>query len=238
MHKWVLSFLAAMFCFASPLVSFAAVPYQLPMPECKVLPKKFLKATDTRGPKAYIRKVSTKPLIVLDAGHGGNDQGAKVNALMEKKITLMTTLLVKKYLIEMGYQVVLTRSRDVYLTLPHRVEIANKTPGAVFVSIHYNASRNPDANGLEVYYCNTAKSVKASKRLAQCVLTQLISHTHAASRGVKHGNFHVIRETEGPAILVEGGFMTNPEERSLLRTKDYLERLAKGIALGVDKYLG
>jgi N-acetylmuramoyl-L-alanine amidase len=66
----------------------------------------------------------------------------------------------------------------------------------------------------------------------------LIAQTHAASRGVKHGNFHVIREAAVPAILVEGGFMTNPEERALLRTKEYLERLAKGIALGVDKYLG
>ena len=188
--------------------------------------------------KAPIRKVAFKPMIVLDAGHGGNDQGAKVNALQEKKITLMTTLLVKKYLTEMGYHVILTRSRDVYLTLPKRVDIANKTEDAVFVSIHYNASRNPDANGLEVYYCNTAKEVKASKRLAQCVLSQLISQTHAASRGVKHGNFHVIREAEVPAILVEGGFMTNPEERALLKTKEYLERMAKGIALGVDKYLG
>ncbi len=188
--------------------------------------------------KTQARKASPKPLVVLDAGHGGNDQGAKVNNLQEKKITLMTTLLVKKYLTEMGYHVILTRSRDVYLTLPKRVDIANKTEDAIFVSIHYNSSRNAQANGLEIFYCNTAKEVKASKKLAQCVLSQLISQTHAASRGVKHGNFHVIREAEVPAILVEGGFMTNPEERALLRTKEYLERLAKGIALGVDKYLG
>jgi N-acetylmuramoyl-L-alanine amidase len=69
------------------------------------------------------------------------------------------------------------------------------------------------------------------------VLKELIGQTHALSRGVKNGNFHVIRETTMPAILVEGGFMTNIVERSNLRDKKYLDQIAKGVAVGIDKYL-
>jgi N-acetylmuramoyl-L-alanine amidase len=69
------------------------------------------------------------------------------------------------------------------------------------------------------------------------ILKELISHTHALSRGVKAGNFHVIRDTTMPAVLVEGGFMTNKEERSNLRDKEYIDKIAKGIAHGIDKFL-
>jgi len=180
-----------------------------------------------------------KPLIVLDPGHGGTDEGAKIHYFMEKRLTLMTTLLVRKYLEEMGYRVIMTRSKDVFIPLHRRVSIASKTKAVLFASIHYNSSPSTEANGIEIFYHNGSdfKRVKESKKLASSVLTELISQTSAHSRGVKSGNFHVIRETSMPAILVEGGFMTNNEERTNLRDKRYLEKIAKGIALGIDKYL-
>lgn len=179
-----------------------------------------------------------KPLIILDAGHGGSDEGAKIRFFKEKKITLLTTIYVKKYLEELGYRVILTRSRDVYIPLHRRVSIANKTRGALFVSVHFNASQSREAKGIEVFYCSQeGKRSIDSKLLANSVLRNVIRETKAESRGVKAGNFHVIRETAMPAVLIEGGFITNSDERSLLREKGYLDKLAKGVALGVDKYL-
>ncbi len=179
-----------------------------------------------------------KPLVILDAGHGGSDEGAKIRFFKEKKITLTTTTMVKRYLEELGYRVIMTRSRDVYIPLHRRVSIANKTKAVIFVSVHFNASQSREAKGIEIFYSTKeAWRAQASKQLAATILRQVITETHAESRGVKAGNFHVIRETEMPAVLVEGGFITNADERSLLRENTYLSKLAKGIALGVDKYL-
>ncbi len=182
---------------------------------------------------------SLKPLIVLDAGHGGSDEGARVFSFKEKKIALLTTLLTKKHLERLGYRVMLTRSRDVYLSLPRRVAIANKAKGSLFVSIHFNSSPRREAEGIEIFYYNLEESLRsrASQRLASCILYGMLDQTEANSRGVKKGNFHVIRETEMPAVLVEGGFVTNRDERDLLKDRAYLDRLAGGIAEGVDRYL-
>lgn len=180
-----------------------------------------------------------KPLIILDAGHGGTDEGAKVNTFMEKKIALTAALLTKKHLEELGYRVIMTRSRDVFLPLPRRVLIANKTKGSLFVSVHFNSSPSVEAQGIEIFYYDSKEiwRTRASKRLADCILFQVIDQTDAISRGIKQGNFHVIRETEMPAVLVEGGFMTNRDERAKLRDRAYLDRLAVGIAQGIDKYM-
>ena len=183
-----------------------------------------------------------KPLIILDPGHGGSDEGAKIHYFMEKRLTLMTTLLVRKYLEEMGYRVMLTRSKDVFIPLHRRVSIANKTKAVLFTSIHYNSSPSTDAHGIEIFYYggSDAKRGQQSRKLATSVLNELVRSTSAHSRGVKTGNFHVITHdhmTTMPAILVEGGFMTNQDERTQLRDKKYLEKIAKGIALGIDKFL-
>ncbi|MFY7843319.1 MAG: N-acetylmuramoyl-L-alanine amidase family protein [Rhabdochlamydiaceae bacterium] len=181
-----------------------------------------------------------KPVIVLDAGHGGADEGAKVQGVLEKRITLTTTLMTKQYLEEMGYLVYLTRKKDIFVSLSKRAAQANNMDASLFVSIHYNASQNKMAKGLEVFYPDAKELWRshASKRLARCILQKLIHQTSASSRGIKKGNFHVIRETQMPAVLIEGGFVTNNEERLLLKNKEYLSRIAKGIAEGIHKYLG
>jgi len=180
-----------------------------------------------------------KPLIVLDAGHGGSDEGTRVRTFQEKKITLITVLLTKKQLEQLGYRVILTRSRDAFVSLPRRVAIANKVKGSVFVSVHFNASPSQEAHGIEIFYNNSKElwRTRASKRLANCILYRMIDQTASASRGVKEGNFHVIRETDMPAILVEGGFFTNRQECALLKDREYLKQLAEGIAEGIDKYM-
>lgn len=180
-----------------------------------------------------------KPLIVIDPGHGGSDEGAKINAFMEKKLTLITAQMVRRHLEEMGYRVMMTRTKDTYLPLPRRVGMANKIKGSIFVSIHFNSAPRQEVQGIEIFYFDSKEAwrTKASRRLASTILRATLEETQAASRGVKQGNFHVIRETDMPAVLFEGGFMTNKEERSRLRDRDYLNKLALGIANGVDLYM-
>lgn len=188
-----------------------------------------------------ISKRSSRPLIVIDPGHGGLDLGTKSRApyCEEKRVALATAKLTKRYLDQLGYQVVLTRSSDVFIPLGRRVRMANRGRCALFVSIHYNSSPNSSAHGVEVFFCNNKKGTtraKASKKLAQSLLNNVIKRTKAKSRGIKTANFYVIRETKVPAVLVEGGFISNSQERKKLKQNNYLDRIARGIADGVDNY--
>ena len=180
------------------------------------------------------------PTIVVDAGHGGTDHGARGRNpyCEEKRLTLLTARLVKKYLSQLGYHVIMTRSSDDTIPLEQRVSIANKADTDLYVSVHFNSARTPSAQGIEVFFCekSTPRRVNASRRAAELVLNRVIRRTLAVSRGVKKANFYVIRETVMPAILVEGGFISNPQERSLLKDPEYLEKIARGIADGVDTY--
>jgi len=181
------------------------------------------------------------PLVVVDAGHGGRDIGTKSRApyCEEKRVALSTALLAKQYLEQLGYRVLLTRSSDAFIPLFRRVQKANLARCAIFVSIHYNSSPNHRAHGIEIYYCDQKKQKRratASQKLAAAILQDLIKKTGARSRGVKKGNFYVIRETKMPAILVEGGFISNPQERKQLKAKNYQEKIARAVANGVDVY--
>lgn len=179
-----------------------------------------------------------KPLVVLDAGHGGRDSGASFGNFLEKRVNIVTALLTKKHLEELGYRVIMTRCKDVFIPLNRRVEIASQVKADVFVSIHFNSSANRQAEGIEVYYYSSQPLPRnrSSQQLADYVLPRLIDQTGANSRGVKTGNFHVIRETIMPAILVEGGFITHQQERQKMRQRKYLDQIALGIAQGIDQY--
>jgi len=192
-------------------------------------------------PLATALNSGTSPTIVIDAGHGGNDQGAKAKNPFceEKRICLQTARMVKKYLDQLGYHVVMTRNTDAFVPLSRRVEIAKQSDAALFVSIHFNSSRIPTASGVEVFFYDSKEEKRrawASKRLADSILTRILRRTAAHSRGVKKGNLYVIRETSMPAVLVEGGFISNPAERSQLKSIDYQEKIARGVADGIDFY--
>ncbi len=177
-------------------------------------------------------------LVMIDPGHGGFDIGAKVGKVQEKVLSLKTANLVKKQLTKLGYRVVLTRTRDVSIPLKKRTQLANDTKSQLFVSIHYNAHEVTTVHGIEIFYYNRGSKWRSqnSKKVAELILNRMIKSTGAKSRGVKHGNFHVIRETGMPAILVEGGFVTNPEERARLEKDGYIEKIARAITDGVNKH--
>lgn len=181
------------------------------------------------------------PTVVIDVGHGGTDRGARAHFpyCEEKRLCLLTARLVRQYLDQLGFHVVMTRNTDDFISLPKRVEIADQARANIFVSIHFNSSRSPEAEGVEIFFSDSKEDRArgtASRKLADSILSRVIRRTSAASRGVKKGNFYVIRETSMPAVLVEGGFISNPEERVLLKSRDYQEKIARGIADGIDQY--
>lgn len=182
--------------------------------------------------------------IIIDPGHGGKDSGAvsKRDNYEEKELTLQTAILVRNYLNQLGYTTILTRNQDVYVPLDTRADIANSLRADLFVSVHYNYSPNGEAKGIEVYYykentTTASNRVVQSKSLGSQVLKKVISQTGAESRGLKEGNFAVIRETLMPAILVEAGFLSNSQERDKIHDSQYQRRLAWGIAKGIDLFL-
>ena len=146
---------------------------------------------------AQIPPVFSAATIIIDPGHGGMDRGARANSPFceEKRICLQTARLVKKYLDQLGYRVIMTRITDVFVPLSRRVEVAEQANASLFVSIHYNASRSPNAEGIEVFYCDSKEKKQrttASKKLADSILARLIRRTSAVSRGVKKGNLFCV----------------------------------------------
>lgn len=186
---------------------------------------------------------ASKELILIDAGHGGEDLGARSPTpprYQEKNLTLATAKLLKKYLEQLGYAAVMTRSEDVFVPLDKRAKIANQLKPELFVSVHFNSAPAPEAEGIEVYYYRNKddpKRTSSSRLLAQKILDKIIDNTSAKSRGAKHGNYLVIRETEMTAVLVEGGFLTNSSEMDRIKDPAYLKKLAWGIAEGIQAYL-
>jgi len=180
--------------------------------------------------------------ITLDPGHGGKDAGAEsaTYGYEEKRTALATAILVRRHLESLGYQVVMTRDRDIFIPLKERAQIANEIDSDLFVSIHYNAASNKEAQGVEVFCFGVGSEVEKApkaRQLAESVLRGVIAKTGAKSRGVKQATFRVLRDTRMPAVLVEGGFLTNREERTLLQDPKYVNQIAWGIALGIDDYL-
>ncbi|MEI7929190.1 MAG: N-acetylmuramoyl-L-alanine amidase [Verrucomicrobiales bacterium] len=170
--------------------------------------------------------------VVIDAGHGGHDKGAQWGQVYEKHLCLDTATRLEAQLKAMGFRTVMTRSSDNFVSLPGRVDIANRYPDAIFVAVHYNFTWNQDANGLETFYCNSAESQK----LAQMVQSNVVRKVRATDRGTKFARYYVIRHPSIPSILVECGFVSNSTERNKMKSAWYRESLAKGIAEAVMRY--
>ena len=209
-----------------------------------VAPKKIGSAS--RGNYDVLNKV-----VYLDAGHGGYDPGASYFGISEKSLTLAIQIRVKAKLEAEGYQVVTTRTSDTYVDLTDRSRAANASESDIFVSIHINASGSSAAQGIETYYyqpyaeypsrINAAyhanpTRLSMSDTLANAIQSSLINATGAQNQGVKRQTFAVLRETTAPAVLLELGFLSNPQEAARLNTSAYQETLANAIVAGIKSY--
>lgn len=175
-----------------------------------------------------------KAEIVLDAGHGGKDQGCSYQEILEKDLTLKVAKKTKEIL-EKEYQVALVREDDTFVSLAERAEFANEKSAEVFVSIHCNSSEDGTGEGIETFYAEEKEEM--SSELAQLLQDSLINETGARDREVKTADYAVILNTQMPAALVEIGFLNSAQERELLQSEDYQEEIAKGIAEGIIRYL-
>ena len=171
-----------------------------------------------------------RPLVVIDAGHGGQDRGGMPGqAIPEKGYALDVAKRLDSTLRRAGYSTVMTRSSDVFISLDQRVAIANQYRNAIFISIHFNGAPNYEASGIETYYY----SGRESAALASSIHRSVLSATGSPDRRIRTRSLFVIRRTKIPAVLCELGFLTNRAEYRRIDTGSYRQRLAEAVARGV-----
>lgn len=182
-------------------------------------------------------EISSYYVVVLDAGHGGEDHGAIRGNVNEKDLNLAVTKLVEKELKENKINVKMTRSRDVFLELEERVEFSNKVEPNIFVSIHHNASLKEDIKGIETHWWRD-ESLSLAKTIHSKITTEkLLKKRDTIDRGLCKSQFYVINHTVAPAVLIEVGFISNKDELDTLKSKKHQEDIAKAIADGIIEYL-
>lgn len=171
------------------------------------------------------------PLIVLDAGHGGRDQGTSAGTVLEKEINLSVVKKLAEELEAAGAAVLLSREDDTKVGLEDRVAYANEKKAELFVSIHCNyCEGDAGVNGLECYYKESSEEGKA---LAEQVVQVIEDVDEVRCRGTRVGDFRVLNKTKMPAILVEIGYLSNQEECRKLSDETYQEVLAEKLAEGI-----
>ena len=205
-----------------------------------------LRAPETKAPR----------VIVLDPGHGGRDTGTISKALgaQEKKYTLDLALRVRRRLTAHGYQVVMTRSTDNFISLKNRPRVAERVKADLFISIHLNSAQSTSVKGIETYVVTpqyqrstsggliNGKSVPGNRNdelntlLGYHIHRKLIEQTRAVDRGLKKARFLVIAEAKMPGVLIEAGFMSNLEEARKIKSVVYQEQLAAAITNGILSY--
>lgn len=199
------------------------------------------------------QKVNT---VVLDPGHGGHDNGATCTYGNEKNFALDVALRARSLLQAAGFKVVMTRSSDVFIPLEERARFANRYPHALFISIHFNSSGNM-ATGLETYTLaprgvpsmandgpalsdfvpSPGNSRDAENIALACAAhAALVSNSRMYDRGIKRARFVVIRDVTIPGVLVEGGFLSNPNDARRIASAAYRQQMAGSIVQAVRNY--
>jgi N-acetylmuramoyl-L-alanine amidase len=195
-------------------------------------------------------------LVVLDPGHGGQDSGTMKAGMVEKELALDVAQRVERLLYLRGLATLLTRTGDTYVSLADRAAFANAQSTCVFISIHFDDAARPAATGVETYYAlrQVSNSTRPalwlpflqqaalesanveSQSLAAFIQEALVTRTQAVDRGTTPQQFYVIAYVRHPAVLVEGGFLTNSDELHKLASGDYREQIAAAISDGVMRY--
>ena len=194
--------------------------------------------------------------VVLDPGHGGQDSGAMCGGVMEKDLTLDVARRVDRLLGSEGIATLMTRIGDTYVSLADRAALGNRVRDSIFVSIHFNEDNKPVATGVETYYAAhqiAAGSALASwlpfltrppsespkpesQSLAGFIQEALVVRTGSVDRGTQAKQFFVIANVTSPAVLIEGGFLTNKDDVSKLVSEDYRDQIAAAVTGGILRY--
>src|SRR6266545_1854713 len=202
-----------------------------------------------------VGKVET---VVLDPGHGGHDKGQLSRYGPEKEFALDVARRLRPLLQAKGLRVIMTRESDYFVPLEVRAKIANAARNSIFVSIHFNATNdNPNATGFEIFSFTPRGAPSTSDRnvaagsfnmqpgssvdaqsvaLSACIYHSVLGHLPEYDRGIKRARFAVLRLTKVPAVLIEGGFLTERGECKLIAQKEWRTKLARAISVGIESY--
>ncbi|MGG4495479.1 N-acetylmuramoyl-L-alanine amidase family protein [Brevibacillus reuszeri] len=174
--------------------------------------------------------------VVIDPGHGGKDRGATgASGSFEKDFTLKLARKVEELAKqEPRIQVYMTRTDDRFISSVDRERptFANDLGADLFISIHGNTYEDPGVSGTETYFYH-----ENSLSLADIMQRQVVQASGFRDRGVKHGDYFVLQETDMPAVLIETGYLTNPQEENAMLTEDVQSRIAASILEGIREYL-
>ena len=208
-----------------------------------------------RPHRVAVGKIQT---VVLDPGHGGYDKGQVSRYGCEKDFALDVARKLRPLLQAKGLRVIMTREGDYFVPLEVRARVANAARNSIFVSIHFNGTNDdPNATGFEIFSFtprgapSTSDSAVSSSSfnmqpgstvdaqstaLSACIYHSLVGHIPEYDRGIKRARFAVLRLTKVPAVLIEGGFLTDGGESRLISNKDWRGKLAAAIGVGIESY--
>lgn len=190
---------------------------------------------------------SPSPTIIIDAGHGGKDPG-KVGSsgTLEKDINLQIALYLKEILEAQDINIIMTRKEDKELTtndtnrkisdMKERLSLIQKSNADLVISIHQNSYTTPEVYGAQCFYrTNSAEG----EQLATIIQNQIITSTNQTKiRPIKENNdYYLLKHSPVPTVIVECGFLSNPEEEKLLLTEDYQRKMAWSIHFGILQYI-
>ena len=169
--------------------------------------------------------------VVIDPGHGGHDKGGHFGYLYEKHLALDVSFRLQRYLAKNGIKSILTRERDNFVALEARPAVSNRMGNCIFVSIHFNYVSYSGPAGTETFYHNAE-----GQKLAAQIQGLVAAGLGTPNRGVKFARFKVLRSSNMPAALVEGGFISTGNDRSRVLDPRYRQRLAELIGDGILRY--
>jgi N-acetylmuramoyl-L-alanine amidase len=242
-----------------------SLPIQLGFPTLESSGRLYLAQADYRQvlqsvltPQSFSNRPNLRR-VIIDAGHGGKDEGAKNEAygLYEKKLNLDVARRLKVMLERSGLEVVMTRNSDAFIPLERRPQIANRENGDLFISIHFNAADSTTAEGFETFaltpqYQASSKYPKPGQGdniryegndqdpwntlLGYYVQRALVQGAGGTDRGLKRARFHVLKHLHCPGVLVELGFVSNPATAQKLRTAVFRQTLAESLYDGITRY--
>ena len=191
---------------------------------------------------------AASPLILVDAGHGGSDPGMiGVGGLEEKGINLSISLLLRDTLEKSGYSVIMTREEDKGLydssaankkaqDMQRRIAMIREHMPVLSVSIHQNSYHDAGVHGPQVFYYESSVEGKKLAEAVQSSLNDLLEVDRP--RKVKgNTSYYLLKRSSGTLVIVECGFLTNPEEAQKLQTKEYQEKVAAAVSEGIRTYL-
>jgi len=176
--------------------------------------------------------------IFIDPGHGGKDPGAVGSGLQEKDIVLPLALSLVEKLKNYECETKLSRDKDVYVSLSDRAMAANAWGANLFFSIHVNAFATPEPNGYEDYtYPSVGVATQNIRKAIHLHIAKVWTAVSRMNRGMKTKNLQVLRETAMPAVLVENGFISNPQDAALLKQAAFQNKLVDAMVAGIAEAL-